>query len=330
MKDEASLEGEGNQVANPDEWRRQHDATSETINRTMLGLTALSLFCMVTLAAPDKVLTVEQATVPILFASARAGFDRFLFVAPLTLIGIGIDLHIFVGYWEALNTSPLRVPLPFLFNIDRRYSRLMASFLFYWLGPAVLWDFAWKARPKPRPGQFEFEFVLFLWIVWACSMLWLYVRRSPQRKKRIVATLLSVSAVAIGLLLLYRGRSLNLTEADLRNLSLQHRHLRGAYMGGANLEAASLRGANLSQADLTEAILDRALIEGADLREANLHNATLVGAYLGDAKLKDANLSGARLFSATGLTQEQVDLACVDERTTLPEGFRKPKPCMIR
>jgi hypothetical protein len=49
----------------------------------------------------------------------------------------------------------------------------------------------------------------------------------------------------------------------------------------------------------------------ADLERANLIDADLRGAYLSGAKL----------------TQEQLDEACGDANTKLPEGLKPPKPC---
>ncbi len=76
------------------------------------------------------------------------------------------------------------------------------------------------------------------------------------------------------------------TEADL--------HL-------ANLKGADLRGAELREANLM----------GANLRDANIHNADLAGATLGNAEL----------IGVRGLTQEQLDQACGNGDTRLPEGF---------
>jgi hypothetical protein len=82
--------------------------------------------------------------------------------------------------------------------------------------------------------------------------------------------------------------------------------LADANLAGANLKGAILDGANLRGADLKDAILDR-----ADLRGADFHRA---------------NLSGADLTGAGGLVQEQLNKACGDAGTKVPEGMRVP-PC---
>ncbi|HSQ51958.1 MAG TPA: pentapeptide repeat-containing protein [Nitrospiraceae bacterium] len=73
----------------------------------------------------------------------------------------------------------------------------------------------------------------------------------------------------------------------------------------ANLQEANLRGATLSGANLTGAQLDK-----ADLRRAILH--------------------GANLASVSGLTQAQLDTACVDEQTKLPAELNRPAPCAAK
>jgi uncharacterized protein YjbI with pentapeptide repeats len=103
----------------------------------------------------------------------------------------------------------------------------------------------------------------------------------------------------------------NLIEANLSGANLS-----GANLIEANLIEANLSGANLSGANLSGAQLSRANLSGADLKGADLGYAILSGAIL-----PGANLSGAKL------TQTQLDKACGDENTKLPEGLTPPKPC---
>jgi hypothetical protein len=77
---------------------------------------------------------------------------------------------------------------------------------------------------------------------------------------------------------------------------LREVQLPSAKLAGANFAGAILDGANLSGADLSGAILDRASLTGADL-------------------------SGAILTGVDGLTQEQLDEACGDASTSLPDGL---------
>lgn len=115
--------------------------------------------------------------------------------------------------------------------------------------------------------------------------------------------------------------------ADLRGANLEFARLQGAdlelaNLKGANLYGADLEGAGLNGADLQGATLSRANLQGASLYHANLEGADLEATNLQGASLQEANLSGADLRSPVGLTQEQIDQACTDEKTWLAEGFR--------
>jgi hypothetical protein len=48
-------------------------------------------------------------------------------------------------------------------------------------------------------------------------------------------------------------------------------------------------------------------------------------AYLGGADLWGAELGVANLTDTKNLIQAQIDQACVDEKTKLPTGFKKPE-----
>ena len=151
----------------------------------------------------------------------------------------------------------------------------------------------------------------------------------------------------------------NLSGANLRGADLDSAHLNSAYLSGANLSGANLLGANLSGANLTSAKLNRVDLTGADLTGANLGLADLNGAYLSSANLSGANLGGANLRGAdltganlrganlrganlsvayligadlTGaknLIQTQLNEACGNSETELPEGLGLTllKPC---
>jgi uncharacterized protein YjbI with pentapeptide repeats len=117
-----------------------------------------------------------------------------------------------------------------------------------------------------------------------------------------------------------------LSDADLMDTNLSGANLIDANLSGAYLLHANLSGANLNEADLSGANLDIAHLSGANLIDANLSGAYLDGANLSGANLSGANLSGANLSradlrGATKLTQKQLDGACGDAWTKLPEGL---------
>jgi uncharacterized protein YjbI with pentapeptide repeats len=122
----------------------------------------------------------------------------------------------------------------------------------------------------------------------------------------------------------------SLNQANLSGAKLSRIHLSGADLIQTNLTRADLSGADLTHATLISATLTSADLEGANLVDANLSGASLGGAYLGGAELRGADLSGADLRvdpRVGGLTQTQLDEACVDANTKLPDGLTPPKPC---
>lgn len=132
-------------------------------------------------------------------------------------------------------------------------------------------------------------------------------------------------------------RGANLFTANLRSASLGFANLSSANLGFANLSGAMLNFANLSGAKLVNtnlkgahllgADLSGAFLYGANLSGAELYSADLSGANLFTANLSGADLSGAKLSGAhLNLTQEQLDTACGNADTKLPEGLTI-KPC---
>jgi Pentapeptide repeats (8 copies) len=97
-------------------------------------------------------------------------------------------------------------------------------------------------------------------------------------------------------------------ETTERRLDLTVTDLRGAFLRDVHLEGADLRFAHL---------------EGAHLGKAHLEHAYLVGTYLEGAVLWGAHLEGA-LLEADGLTQDQLIWTFGDDRTSLPNGLKRP------
>jgi uncharacterized protein YjbI with pentapeptide repeats len=104
----------------------------------------------------------------------------------------------------------------------------------------------------------------------------------------------------------------NLIFADLSESDLRGVHFEDAVLIGAQLQRAKLVGAVLKQADLSR---------------AKLHKADLRAAIFSGTILREAQLQSADLEYAIGLTQEQLDVACIDKDTRLPSQFKRPKPC---
>lgn len=157
----------------------------------------------------------------------------------------------------------------------------------------------------------------------------------------------------------------DLTAANLEKATLVRASLAGAradkanfsrvegYRGdfsGISAESALFVSSELQRADFTGAKLKGSDFEKAELGRANFDKAILTGTRFSVANLSRANLSGAlfegpidfdraflfltrieglNLAAAKGLTQDQVDLACGDAATKLPDGLRAPDkwPC---
>jgi uncharacterized protein YjbI with pentapeptide repeats len=115
-----------------------------------------------------------------------------------------------------------------------------------------------------------------------------------------------------------------LTNADLQHADLRGIHLERARLRGTNLKGARLGSAHLWRARLRNTILEEANLEEAQVQRADLEEAILCKADLEGADLRGADLRGANLQGAKALVQEQIDAACGNGMTTLPEDLQRP------
>lgn len=160
-------------------------------------------------------------------------------------------------------------------------------------------------------------------------------------------------------------RGANLTGANLEKATLVRSSVAGATAAGANFtkieayrcnfaeidaEKASFVNSELQRANFTGAKLTNASFEKAELGRANFNAAELTGTRFAHANLSRADftnttftgpinfrgafmfltrIEGVNLSEATGLEQEQIDVACGDHSTTLPTGMKRPTnwPC---
>jgi uncharacterized protein YjbI with pentapeptide repeats len=130
------------------------------------------------------------------------------------------------------------------------------------------------------------------------------------------------------------GDKADLTEAKLNGVVLN-----GVDLHGANLTEARLEGAKLRKAWLAGAHLNRAHLVKADLADVTLVGVRANGNWYSLGKARQelskevlsradwsrADLSEADLSEALGLTQEQLDEALGDSKTTLPSGLHHPE-----
>jgi len=126
--------------------------------------------------------------------------------------------------------------------------------------------------------------------------------------------------------LMYRvsGDGVIMPGAVLEDATLTEAHLSNAKLAEANLSRANLSRAIFSDADFKGATFNNANLTGAQFKSGQFQNARFDGTILVDAELDNANFSGANMFTAQGLNQAQLDVACGDERTRLPVGLSLP------
>ncbi len=121
----------------------------------------------------------------------------------------------------------------------------------------------------------------------------------------------------------------DLFQVDFSYKDLDGRDLSGSRLRQSDLSLATLDNARLKGSNLSVANAFGARFSHSDLSDADMSDATFVGSWFGGANLaganlKGANLSGSYLFTAKGLTQDQLSKACGDESTELPEGLKIP------
>lgn len=141
-----------------------------------------------------------------------------------------------------------------------------------------------------------------------------------------------------------RLQEVDLTGSDLTKIQGSRADFQKANLAGvtfaksellrADFSQANLEGANLSKSELGRAVFAAAKLNGANLSYSNLARADFSDAHLENADFTRAytfltRIEGADLSKTIGLSQEQLDLACGDGDTQLPEGLERPAswPC---
>jgi uncharacterized protein YjbI with pentapeptide repeats len=124
-----------------------------------------------------------------------------------------------------------------------------------------------------------------------------------------------------------RGSGAVFTKADLSDVYAPRAVLQKAIFSNAKLESANLVAANLRRANLSNTNLAHANLQETNLQEASCPGADFTAAQMDGADLRLADLRDAKLAEAIGLTQGQLDTACLNEGTTVPPGLSRPPPC---
>jgi hypothetical protein len=230
---------------------------AETVNRAMLTLIAVCLFCLLTaIGSPDYRLLAPEASIKVPFTESLLSFEGFLIVGPLLLVALTIYLHIFYDQWLKLDAERRArgfvETYPALFGVETRSAKLLTGIVFYWLSPVVLGVITAKAAAR---------------IDWALPIGWvtaltasglLYRQVRGWRSKYRLASLVSLVVVAGGVFVVV---AIGTVVARLHPQAIRRHD----------------RPLNLFRVQLKEAWLPKARLRGADLRRSNLDRANLSG-----------------------------------------------------
>jgi hypothetical protein len=313
----------------PDLIGKARDETATQVTRIGLTFVGTAAFCLLSLFSPDSALLGGSEKINLPFAGP-VSFFGFMLLGPAVLIALRVYLEIYVEHADRLDRlarSVSAVRAPTLVPLRNSLIRLFSGLTYYALLPVGMLLFAWKAAVFPDWGSSLFSVAVAV----IASHVMLPFRRLSWRSKGLLSV--SVAIIAGGLIFGFGPprRPFDLIHANLSGQwllreDLRQASLQSANLSGAQLFGADLSGANLSAANLSGANLNFANLSGANLSVANLSNANVIGANLSNANVISANLSEASLrfailSGAKNLTQTQLDSACGDANTKLPEGL---------
>ncbi len=279
----------------------------------------------------DAALLANTATSPLPIIGAEIPIAGFYWAAPIILLSLYLYLHLYLqSLWEGLASLPAIFPdghaldhkaYPWLLtSLVRAHVPLLRKNrpLLWWLKVGVSILTAWMLVPFTIFLFWAFYLPRFDWLPrqdWA----WTYVQFALLGLSIWIGTGFYRTAwsmlggykprflvwridVVGALALCITGAGYYLSDIDHHtDANFQNGKLSNGEFGGANF-----RGANF---------------DGAELQGAGLAGAKLQGASLVDANLQGAELQGADLQKVEGLTQDQLDRACGDKETKLPEGL---------
>ena len=126
-----------------DQLPEAHTATLGAITRLLLTLVVFGAFCILTLAAPDRLMLfskTSEASVELPFAGLKVSFFIFLIVGPAILIALRAYLYIHIVHLYGLETEIQNrklTPRPTLSHFDQQFLRLFVGFLLYTLVPIM-------------------------------------------------------------------------------------------------------------------------------------------------------------------------------------------------
>jgi hypothetical protein len=243
------------------------DQTVATITRIMLTLLGVSLYCGVSLFAPDSSLLLGGWRLLEVPLAGPVSFQGFLIVGSLISIALRVYLQIYVTHWQRLERTRRRFPrlirAPALVPMSNWLLRVAVAFALYGLVPLMMVWFAGKAAIFPAWGS---GLACVAAVVLAAHVVQLAPLGRPWTSRAKIA--LAAELAIFGWVIVYLEAPLG-RPADLYRADLSNQWLRESYLAGANLQSANLRGANLGGANLRSANLTDADLTDADITDVN-------------------------------------------------------------
>ena len=118
------------------------------------------------------------------------------------------------------------------------------------------------------------------------------------------------------------GYRTSFANADLVNANFAKSEMHRANFKNANLANANFEKSELGRVDFSGAIISGVDFSFANLSRADLRTAKFDGAIdFSSAYLYLTRVEGVDLSQMVGLEQWQVDMACGDDKTKLPQGI---------
>lgn len=111
-------------------------------------------------------------------------------------------------------------------------------------------------------------------------------------------------------------RKANLRRADLSRGRFQRNDFSGADLESVKAPDVNFEGSNFEGAHLDHMNLDKAILDDSKMKGASFGYA-----LMSEVSLKGTDLSDAKLSNVQGLKQEQLDPACGNMNTELPNGL---------
>ena len=126
-------------------------------------------------------------------------------------------------------------------------------------------------------------------------------------------------------------RKVESARTVFRKTGLQNANFEKSVMFRTDMTGADLSGANINKAEFSRAVLADANLENAMLSFANLARADFRGANMDGVDLNSSwtylsRFDGVDLSGVKNLSQAQIDIACGNADTKLPDGLESPNP----